>query len=707
LKLSVVLVNYKVPLFLHQALLSLRRALHGIDAEVWVVDNASGDNSIERINQYFPEVRLIANPENVGFSRANNQALRESRAEYVLLLNPDTLLPEDSIHRSLQFMDQHQRAGGLGIRMLDGSGRFLPESKRDLPTPLVALWKLIGLSALFPRSRQFGRYHLGYLSAQQNHPVHVLCGAFMLMRRTALQEVGLLDERYFMYGEDIDLSHRIRMAGYENWYFSETPILHYKGESTQKQSMRYVRLFYQAMALFARQHFSPQGARLLGWLLYIGIGIRALAALLRRWSRRALHPALDAALLYAVMYGLTHWWQTFIKADEGVVYPPLFIQWILPSYVLIWISGLYLSGTYERPYHSGRLVGGLLAGSIAIAGLYAFLPVELRFSRGLIIAGTVCNLLFAAGLHGALERFSGHTKLRRSSRSVPHLLIAGEKKSVDRARDLLQTVGVPHHYLGYVTPTGRPANPYEEILQRHLNPTQQRYSDASQQGRNETIPQTFFDASQHIRKDKTPQSHSTDRDWLGTDELLSPICHALESDELILCGDDYGNKQMIAWIEELGGSVPSIKILPEGTDFIMGSSSVDHPGTIYSTHPEMRITRADQQRKKRLFDLLLALALLIIWPLFGWWCYPQSLRSIPSLLRVLLGRLTLISFPTTEYLPKMKTGLITIDSGCGGGNAWAPVDFRLRSDYCHNYSIWLDLNRLQREFGKATFTFFK
>lgn len=161
MKLSVVLVNYKVPLFLHQALLSLRRALHGIDAEVWVVDNASGDNSIERINQYFPEVRLIANPENIGFSRANNQALRESRAEYVLLLNPDTLLPEDSIHRSLQFMDQHQRAGGLGIRMLDGSGRFLPESKRDLPTPLVALWKLIGLSALFPRSRQFGRYHLG------------------------------------------------------------------------------------------------------------------------------------------------------------------------------------------------------------------------------------------------------------------------------------------------------------------------------------------------------------------------------------------------------------------------------------------------------------------------------------------------------------------------------------------------------------------
>jgi len=665
LKLSVVLVNYKVPLFLHQALLSLRKALRGIEAEVWVVDNKSDDDSLDRIRHYFPEVRLIANPENVGFSRANNQAMRESGAEYILLLNPDTLLPEDSLHRSLAFMDQHPRAGGLGIRMLDGSGRFLPESKRDLPTPLVAFWKLTGLSSLFPKSRTFGRYHLGYLNAHQNHPVHVLCGAFMLMRRSVLQEVGLLDERYFMYGEDIDLSHRIRLAGYENWYFSETPILHYKGESTQKQSMRYVRLFYQAMALFARQHFSPQGARLLGWLLYVGIGIRALAALLRRWSRRALHPALDAALLYGVMYGLTHWWQTYIKADEGVVYPPLFIQWILPGYVLIWISGLYLSGTYERPYRTGRLAGGLLAGSMAIAGLYAFLPVELRFSRGLIIAGTLCNLLFAAVLHGALERISGHTKLRRSNRTVPHLLIVGQKVHVDRARTLLQAVGVPHHYLGYVTPSG-------EVLTERNDPS-------------------------------NPSTHSpsTDRDWLGTDERLSAICHTLEADELILCGDDYPNKQLIAWIEELGHSVPSIKILPEGADFIMGSSSVDHPGTIYSTHPEMRITRADQKRKKRLFDVLVALHLLLLWPVFGWWFYPHSLRSMNSLLRLLIGRCTLISFPESQHLPKMKGGLINIDSGQRGGDVWAPVDFRLRFDYCRHYSIGLDLRRLMSEFRSS------
>jgi GT2 family glycosyltransferase len=699
LKLSVVLVNYKVPLFLHQALLSLRHALQGIEAEVWVVDNASGDNSIDRIRQYFPEVRLIANTENVGFSRANNQAMRESSAEYILLLNPDTLLPEDSIHRSLEFMDRHPQAGGLGIRMLDGSGRFLPESKRDLPTPLVALWKLIGLSTIFPRSRRFGRYHLGYLSAQQNHPVHVLCGAFMLMRRSVLQEVGLLDERYFMYGEDIDLSHRIRLAGYENWYFSETPILHYKGESTQKQSMRYVRLFYQAMALFAHQHFSPQGARLLGWLLYVGIGIRALAALSRRWSRRALHPILDAALLYGVMVGLTHWWQTYIKADEGVVYPPIFLQWILPCYVLLWIGGLYLSGAYERPYRSGRLVGGLLAGSIAIAGLYAFLPVDLRFSRGLILAGTLCNLLFAAGLHGALERFSGHTKLRRSHRRLPHLLIAGDKAAVDRTRTLLQAVSVPHHYLGYVSPTAQPFSPsIENILNSHnsLGKIQASRNKTSEEARSEEA------WTEEAWTEEARQGESVDHDYLGSDLQLCAICDALEADELILCGDTYTNKQMITWIEALGSMVPSIKILPEGADFIMGSSSVDHPGTIYSSHPEMRITRAEQQRKKRLFDLLVALVLLFFWPLLGWWHYPQTLRSIPSLWGVLAGRLSLISFPHTDHLPKMKAGLISIDSRGGGGHIGAPVHYRLRSDYCRHYSIGLDLSRLISEFRTKT-----
>jgi hypothetical protein len=292
------------------------------------------------------------------------------------------------------------------------------------------------------------------------------------------------------------------------------------------------------------------------------------------------------------------------------------------------------------------------------------------------------------------------------------LLIAGEKAHVDRARALLQAAGVPHHYLGYVTPGLRPFNPGQMVFPPQNIPSQELMSDLVKPLESEITSQKKhkegFPTDQRESSDENQQSESTDRDCLGTDEQLSAICHALEADELVLCGDGYTNKQMIAWIESLGGSVPSIKILPEGADFIMGSSSVNHPGTIYSSHPEMRITRADQQRKKRTFDVLVSLALLILWPLFGWWFYPRSLRATPSLWRVLVGQLSLISFPQTEYLPKMKAGLISIDSGGGGGSAggrgsggshiWAQVDYRLRSDYCRHYSIGLDLGRLISEF---------
>ncbi|MCC6685243.1 MAG: glycosyltransferase family 2 protein, partial [Bacteroidia bacterium] len=232
MKLSVIIVNYNVKHFLEQALHSVRKACAGIDAEVWVVDNRSVDGSVEMVQQKFPEVKLIANRENLGFSKANNQAILQSGGQYVLLLNPDTVVEEDTFNKVIAFMDRTPDAGSVGVKMIDGKGNFLPESKRGLPTPKVAFYKIFGLSKLFPRSHKFGRYHLGYLSENETHAVDVLAGAFMMLRKKALDETGLLDETFFMYGEDIDLSYRITKAGYKNYYFPETTIIHYKGEST-------------------------------------------------------------------------------------------------------------------------------------------------------------------------------------------------------------------------------------------------------------------------------------------------------------------------------------------------------------------------------------------------------------------------------------------------------------------------------------------
>ena len=242
-KISVVIVNYRVKYFLEQSLRSVRAALkaYPMEGEIFVVDNHSQDDSLDYLMPRFPEVGFIANTKNVGFARANNQAIEQSTGKYVLLLNPDTVIAENTLYEVFQFMEAHPEAGGTGVKMLDGDGRFLPESKRGFPTPWVSFCKIFGLSALFPHSRIFGRYHM-------------LSVAFMFMRRETLDKSGLLDESFFMYGEDIDLSYRLVLAGYTN-YFLPTPIIHYKGESTKKGSLRYVRVFYEAMLIFFKKHY--------------------------------------------------------------------------------------------------------------------------------------------------------------------------------------------------------------------------------------------------------------------------------------------------------------------------------------------------------------------------------------------------------------------------------------------------------------------
>lgn len=254
MKLSVIIVNYNVKYYVEQCLDSLGRALDGIESEIFVVDNHSKDDSVGYITRRFKNVAVIDCNHNLGFARANNIAIRQSAGEYVLLLNPDTFVGEDTIRNVLAFMDLHPAAGGAGVRMYNPDGTRALESRRGLPTPMTSFYKMFGLCARFPQSRTFGRYYMGYLSWEEPVCIEVISGAFCMLRREALDKVGLLDEDFFMYGEDIDLSYRLLQGGYENWYLPY-PILHYKGESTHKTSFRYVHVFYQAMLIFFRKHY--------------------------------------------------------------------------------------------------------------------------------------------------------------------------------------------------------------------------------------------------------------------------------------------------------------------------------------------------------------------------------------------------------------------------------------------------------------------
>lgn len=644
MQLSVIIVNYNVKYFLEQALLAAQKACAGLEADIWVVDNNSSDGSVEMLRERFPGVKLITNTENTGFSKANNQAIKASTGKYVLLLNPDTVVAEDTFQKVIAFMEQRPQAGGLGIRMLDGSGNFLKESKRGLPTPEVAFYKMFGLSSLFKKSQRFGQYHLSFLPEKQNHPVDILAGAFMCMRRDVLDEIGLLDEKYFMYGEDIDLSYRIRLAGYENWYFANSSIIHYKGESTKKDSIKYVRVFYQAMAIFSRQYFSPSSARLFGWLIQGGILFRAFIALLRRWSKRTFHPLLDAVLLYLGMLLLVSFWEKNVKVEEGTVYPDVFVQLILPVYVLLWIAGAYFSGAYDKPFRASRLVRGLLAGTLGIAAIYGFFPPDWRYSRGLIVVGAAWSIFLTVAVRTLLHlAIDGRTGL--SAPPQKRVLVVGSSTETDRVHALLMRAGVSHKFLGFV-------------------------SDVPSDDQHE-----FFAGRRHD---------------------LQVIVKNLRADELIFCGADISNKEIIHYFESMGHQVSELKIVPAGSDFIIGSSSVDYPGDTYTPDFNLRINLPASKRNKRLVDVGFGLVFLVGWPLL-FWLYPTALRHPLRLIQLIMGKYTLIGYPKQTSLPQLKPALLQV----GEHLTQNALQLRMRKAYAKDYSAQMDLHFLWESFKNS------
>lgn len=266
--------------FLEQCLSSVSAAMKETDGEVIVVDNASGDRSVAWLKPRFPSVIFLEEKENLGFAKANNKALEIAKGDFILFLNPDTIIPEDAFTKCIQFLEMHPNAGAVGVRMIDGSGNFLAESKRSLPTPSSAFFKLTGLSSLFPSSSIFSKYSLGNLPEKGVYEVDVLSGAFIMIPKKVLTLTGGLDENFFMYGEDIDLSYRIQKKDFHNFYLGDITIIHFKGESTKKGSFNYVRIFYRAMFLFVQKHYKGFGNWWMKAFLKTGITARAFISVL-------------------------------------------------------------------------------------------------------------------------------------------------------------------------------------------------------------------------------------------------------------------------------------------------------------------------------------------------------------------------------------------------------------------------------------------
>jgi len=422
--ISVIIVNYNVREFLRQSLLSLRPALLNLAAEIFVVDNASNDGSVEMVRQKFPEVALIANRDNVGFARANNQALRQATGRVVVLLNPDTVVQEDTFTAIQTFFAQHPATGMVGCKVLNPDGTLQLACRRSFPTPWIAFTRLSGLSRLFPKSRWFGRYNLTYLPENETTEVEAISGSFMAVRREALTQVGLLDEEFFLYGEDLDWCFRLRAAGWKIHYFPGTQIIHFKGESAKQSDLDNLRLFYQAMILFVRKHFRPESPAgfykgkpglqpVSYWLLHLAIWFRALLAFAQSLARKLAAPMTDLALMQLSMMAAV-WW----RFDGLSVWPSFLL--VDAVYSLIWLICLALLGCYRQSRFSFyQAFAATLAGFFINASLTYFFK-QYAFSRAVILAAGLMNILLLAGwrLLAKVSRFSLLAAEGKSKRTI-------------------------------------------------------------------------------------------------------------------------------------------------------------------------------------------------------------------------------------------------------------------------------------------------
>lgn len=635
--ISIIIVNYNVRFFLEQALLAVQRATQGLEAEVWVVDNASKDGSVPMVQAHFPAVHLIANEQNVGFSQANNQAIRQAQGEYVLLLNPDTVLAEDTLRICVDFMEKHPEAGALGVKMIDGSGTFLPESKRGFPSPFVAFCKTFGLSRFFPKSRFFNRYHLGYLSKDENHEVDILSGAFMFMRKTALDQAGLLDERFFMYGEDIDLSYRIQQAGFKNYYLADTQIIHYKGESTKRGSVNYVRIFYQAMILFARKHFQGSNAHSFVGMLQVAIYFRAALTLLSNFFRRAWWPLLDALALYGGLSFLKTSWALY-HFHNPEHFESSFLYFNAPLYTGIWLLALFFSGAYDRRTNLWQIVRGILIGTVAIAAIYGFLDVEYRSSRALIVLGSIWALL-AVPMLRALISVLGRGNFSVEEQAEKRIALVGSIAETRRAEAILQAIGMRKKTIGLIAPQPEP-------IEAHL--------------------------------------------YLGNLAHLGSLQELFHLDEVIFCSKDLAYQDIIAVMEKLGKQL-DYKILPENSDSIIGSSHKDQNGELYRVNSSFNIARPENRRNKRLLDVALAVILLPSFPL-SILLAKHKQRLWANAWPVLVGQKTWVGYAQAEpELPKLKTGVLTPADITQTQPLNSTVQHRLNQQYARDYSVSEDL----------------
>jgi GT2 family glycosyltransferase len=625
----------------------VQKAIHGMQAEIIVVDNCSADNSVDYLQPKFPAVQFIVNAENLGFAKGCNLGLRSATGKYILFLNPDTLVPEDCFQKCIEFLEAHSDAGALGIKMLDGRGKFLKESKRSFPSPMTSLYKLFGLSKLFPRSKIFSKYHLGHLKETENHEVDVLAGAFMMIKKEVIEKVGSFDEIFFMYGEDVDLSYRIQKAAcpasggnYKNYYFAESSIIHFKGESTRKGSMNYVRMFYNAMSIFVRKHYSGSRAGVFNFLIHIAIWVRAFLSAATNFIRRIGLPLIDAALILLSFWLMKNIWSQYVRT--GIEYERSLLWVAFPAYTVFYLITAYYAGLYDRWYKRSELLQSTIVATIILLAGYALLPERFRFSRGILLFGSMLAFVLISLLRWFLIRVNVLNSGRDREENASTLII-GSPQEYQQTVQLIKDAGLHERILGRIAVSE---------------------NDGSAVGY-----------------------------WKNLKELSSTIHFR----EVVFCE---GSLSFVTLIQQLPPvpSYISIKYHAAGSSSIVGSDSKNTSGEAMSKENGFRLSHPYNRRLKRLIDIFISCSGIIAFPV-TLFIIKKPFAFFANCFSVLVAQKTWVGYAVAEKnLPPLRKGIIACNGAIVTAKQALPAESLQMVDYWYarDYEPSKDLKLLWR-----------
>lgn len=636
-QISVIIVNYNVRYFLELCLHSVQRACAGFEAEVIVVDNNSSDDSCEMVRRDFPQVLLIPNKDNKGFSKANNQAVALAQGKYILFLNPDTVMPEDFFRKTIGYMEAQPEAGALGPRLIDGKGQFAPDSKKSFPTLSVAIFKTSGLNKLFPRSAYINKYYAVHIGEYETAPVEVLSGCCMLVRAALLPQIGgAFDEDYFMYCEDVDLSYRIQQAGYHNIYYPEATLIHYKGESTRKATLSYIRIFNEALSTFVRKHYSKGNAALFIFLINAGIVARAVWSFIKNIFRLLKTPLIDALLLLFLLVTMNHVWVEGVKSLKPV--SPEMLYATFPVYILLWIVSMYLNGAYDQPYRALRVLRGMIIGTIIILAYFGMLSAEYRYSRAVILFSGVLGAVGLIGLREVLN-WLGIARFVRYNQVPKRAVIAGDEEHYRSTAEILEQVHYAPDIIGRVGVTAGDTAALTPVTE------------------------------------------------------MKPLLQAMNINEVVFCinGLTYGT--VLQQMQHCGCAFDYKIHLPGSRSFV-GSNSSQSSGDLYTADKRYNIGSFISLRNKRVFDICAALVLLFLSPLLLFRVRSGS-GMYANILAVLAGRRTWIGYSIAEPgLPAIRKGVLPPYTLQWGYEPAPGVQYLADQEYAEKYVVGIDFSLL-------------